>query len=35
MPARMPTGMFRNTKAITMMIAVPVISIGGVLKARM
>ena len=35
MPARMPTGMFRNTKAITMMIAVPVSWIGGVLKARM
>ena len=34
MPARTPTGMLRNTKQITMIIAVPVISIGGTLKAK-
>ena len=35
MPARTPTGMLRNTKHITSTKAVPVISIGGTLKARM
>ena len=35
MPARTPTGMLRNTLHATRMIAVPVISIGGTLNARM
>ena len=34
-PARMPTGMLRNTKAITMIVPVPVSETGGMLKARM
>src|ERR1700675_313327 len=34
-PARTPTGILRNTLQITSTIAVPVISIGGTLKARM
>jgi hypothetical protein len=34
MPARTPTGMFRNTKHSTMISAVPVISSGGTLKAN-
>ncbi len=34
MPARTPTGMFLNTKQMTMIMAVPVISIGGTLKAK-
>ena len=35
MPARTPTGMLRNTKHMTRTKPVPVISIGGTLKARM
>jgi hypothetical protein len=35
MPERTPTGMLRNTKHITRMKPVPVISMGGTLKARM
>ena len=35
MPARTPTGMLRNTLQTTRIIAVPVISIGGTLNARM
>ena len=34
-PARTPTGMLRNTKQMTRIAAVPVISIGGTLNARM
>ena len=34
MPARTPTGMFLKMKQSTMIIAVPVISIGGTLKAK-
>ena len=35
MPARTPTGMLRNTLQTTRISAVPVISIGGTLNARM
>ena len=35
MPARTPTGMFRNTNEMIRMMPVPVISIGGALNARM
>ena len=34
-PARVPTGMLRNTKQITRISPVPVISIGGTLNATM
>ncbi len=34
MPARTPTGMFLKTKQMTMIMAVPVISMGGTLKAK-